>query len=386
MLCPLTLGLVVGLRAIPSGQAQKPVTVPLPAVSPDEATKLASGWMLLARGQHREAAQYGESLLAQFPRSPSVLAFAVEGAIAGRGAYAALDTYERWLNAAGRTLEEPGPLSRIGRAVLHEWARQTTDPSARLDALKILAAEGVQEASAVLSAGAQAGGIGETRALVALGDARAIDRVVGELKEIRGLKLIEIMTLGESRSPRVIRPLIDLLADQEYKNRAEAAAALGKVGGAEAIAPLKGLLNDPNGGVRIQAAASLLKLGDTTGLPILRELVSNESPEFRRSALTLLASYPDEEWKNLVRGLAASSDPSFRLDAARLLAPHDEAFSKSILDSLLLDGNPGIREAAGIAVARDSLRADFPALRKLLRVPSGRVRVAAAERLLKSVR
>jgi len=367
-----------------TGQAQAPTPLPSPALAQEEAAAITSGWLLLSQGKHREAADYAESVLGRFPRSPAALILAVESVIAGRGAFSSLDTYERWLG--GRTVEEPGVLGRIARANLYEWSRQTADVNARIDALKALAMDGVPEALAALTAAAETGSVAEDRALVGLGDPRAIDRMVARIKATSGLKVLEIMTLGESRSPRVVRPLIDLLTDERPQNRAGAAAALGKVGQKDALAPLQPLLNDPNGGVRLSAAGALLQLGDFSGAYLIRELAASEHSASRRSAAHLLASQPDEEWKTLVRGLASDPDPSFRLDAARLLAPHDPAFSRSVLDNLQFDPNPQIREQAGVILARDTVDPDIPTLRRLLRAGSGRVRVAAAGRLLISTR
>ena len=188
-------------------QTQTPpaqATLPPPAVSTDEAGRIAAGWTLLAQGNSREAANYADTLLARFPRSPGALAVAIESIVAGRGASAGLDTYERWLN--GRAVEEPGVLGRIARGVLFEWSRQTGDKTARIEALRALAGEGVQEAAAVLVAAANAGGAGEGRALVALGDPAAIDKVLNRVKTPTGSKATDIFVLGESKSPASSNP------------------------------------------------------------------------------------------------------------------------------------------------------------------------------------
>jgi HEAT repeat protein len=374
----LALSLFIGIV-----RAQAPAMLPLPAMPPEEAAAITAGWVMLAQGKVREAADYAESLLARLPRSPAALTLAVESAIAGRGAYSSLDTYERWLGS--RTTEEPSVLDRIVRATLYEWSRQTADVTARIQALKALAEDGVPEAVAVLTAGAQSGGVAEARALVSLGNAEAIDRALARLKTAEGPRSIEIMTLGESRSPRAVRPLIELLKAERASDRAEAATALGKIGQRDTVPQLTPLLNDPNGGVRLAAAGALLKLGDPSGVAMIRELAASEYSAVRRTAAVLLEPLADEEWKALVRGLASDPDPSFRLDAARLLAPFDAAFSKSVLEGLLADPNPEIRDQAGVIMAHDTATLDTAMLRRLLRAGSGRVRVAAATRLLISL-
>jgi HEAT repeat protein len=371
--------------AAPSrGGAQSQATVPSPAVSVEEAAKITSGWALIAQGRQQEAVDYALSVLTQFPRSPAALTLAIEAVIAGRGAFSSLDVYERWLD--GRAADEPFVLRRISAAFLFEWARQTTDVTARMDALKALVGEGVTEAAAVLADGAGAGGIAESRALVALGNAQAIDRTVSQMKAAPGLKLTQILTLAESRSPLVVQPLVDVLGDEKPENRAAAADALGRIGRQEAVAPLKARLDDADGRVRLSVAGALLRLGDSSGIELVRGLAASEFALVRRSAAILLASQPDDAWKALVRGLASDPDPSIRVDAARLLAPHDPEFSQILLDGLLNDANPEIRDRAGLAMAETAPVTSLPALRRLMRVGSGRVRVAAADRVLKATR
>lgn len=372
-----------------SQAAAPPPMVSLPAISQDEAGRVAAGWAVLAQGKNNEAAGYADTLLQQFPRSPAALTFAVEAHIAGRGASFALDTYERWLN--GRTVEEPGVLSRIGRAVLYEWARQTGDRTARIEALRALAGEGVQEAGAVLLASMNAGGTGERNALVALGDPAAIDKAIDRLRTPAGGKLPEIYALSFSKSPRVVQPLVDLLRDPDPNTRAAAVDALGKVGRREATPAVKAVFDAPldrstTRTVHLAAAGALLRLGDLSGLPELREMAKSEYVGFRRSAAAYLASYPDDEWRALARSLAADPDPFTRLLAAEWLLPHDEDFARSVLDALLADANPEVREQAGTLLAHDTQKADYPMLRRLLRAQSGRIRVAAAARLMANVR
>ena len=67
--------------------------------------------------------------------------------------------------------------------------------------------------------------------------------------------------LGIIRDVRGVRPLIDVLADEQPGVRKAAAWALGRIGDARAVRSLRGLLADPDEEVRARAGEALKKLG-----------------------------------------------------------------------------------------------------------------------------
>jgi hypothetical protein len=353
--------------------------MPSAAISTEEATGLAQAWASIAAGKAQEVAPRTRQLLAQHPRSVAVLATAIEADIAASGATTALSTYESWLGA--RTLEEPSALRRVARAVLYEWARQTNDTSARIDALVLLAGDGDQNARAAIAASVRQGQEAGLRASVRLKDAQAISQVAARLKSATGVKVRDINLLDEARSPLTAPILITLLTDPLPENRANAADALGKSGSTSAVDALLPVLKDQHGTVRTAAAGALYRLGSTAGLPILEELARNDSAAVRRTAAQLMSSHPDNQWMGLVRGLLADPDPSIRLDAARLLAPHDPATARAVLAGLAGDPNLAIREETELVRSELEITA-FSELRALLRGATPAVRVRAAGRIL----
>ncbi len=377
-LIKLTAAVALVLTATAAASPQVPV-MPSSAIRTDEAAPLATGWTMLTEGKHAEAAQMAAQVLARNPRSVPALALQVEADIARAGATTALTSYESWLG--GRTLEEPGVVRRIARALLHEWARQDRNIAARAEALKALVAEGDPDALSVMTASASGGGENDVRTLAALGNADAIDRVAAQLKSTQGLKLREIRVLGDGRTAKAAIALISVLSDPMPQNRAEAAEALGKFNRPEIVPHLKQLLNDPHGQVRLAASGSLFRLGDTSGEAMIRELAASENIMERRVAALLLAPRPDDTWKALVRSLATASDAPTRLDAAKLLAEHDPDFARSVFDTLRTDENLAIREESELALAQSPV-SSFSALRQFLRATSGLVQVRAATRLL----
>jgi len=84
--------------------------------------------------------------------------------------------------------------------------------------------------------------------------------------------------LGEVRDPRATGALLDaarLSADVDA--RAQAVAALGKIGGADAVRTLLSALRDPAWEVRAQAAKGLGRLGDQTAAPALQRAMPDPS-------------------------------------------------------------------------------------------------------------
>jgi HEAT repeat protein len=358
--------------------------------SPDaaqEASALAEGWTMLARGAVAEAAGHAALLLGRYPHSTAVLALLVEAEIARAGALAGLDQYERWLGQ--KSLEEPGIVRRVARATASEVAASST-ATGRFEALRILAADGDAVALADLATRAEAGSSVEARALAASGDERGVKALVTalEVNKGTGASLETIRVLGVSRHPLAFNALVTQARANEPAVRQAAMQALGALGDRRAVAVLREGLKDQFGLVRGQAAGALYRLGDDSGVPLIEQLAASESPQGRLAAAGYLSSRPDARWLALVRGLAGPGQPAeVRLGAAKLLAPHNPDEAAAILQALGADGSVdlAIREEA----ARSEPAAapgDVRKLRSLLRHGDVLVRLAAADRLLSLTR
>ena len=366
-------------------------TVPPASIPVAEAAAIAQYWVLIAEGKFDEAAKTVGGLASRYPRNVAVLNLLVETEIARGGALTALTSYESWLGT--RQVEEPGVLRRIARSVLYEWARQETDTNARNEALVVLARDGDADAAAAITRMRQAKTESGLRMATLLGDPDAVDTVSERIRLGSGLRLRDLHLLANSRSPRAVPVLQEMLKDPNAENRASAADALGSIGGPEAETALVPMLSDPHGLVRNAVAAALFKNGNFSGAAILRDMAAHEScrsnaasdaptcSSFRITAARLMASQPDEEWKALVRSLLNDPDPTIRLDAAMMIAPHDRAAARPVLDALSSDPNPAIREATQMAEA-DQSTSSLPALRNLMRRGNTMVRISAAARIL----
>lgn len=358
-------------------------TVPQAATPPGaESAILADGWARLAKGDAAGAALVAAQALTRDPLSAAAAALAVDADLARGGATAGLNTYEKWLGS--RRLDDGYVLRRVARAELVEATGKQPNVTARFEALRALAADGDPDAAATLEQGANAGRFAETRALAALGNERAVARLIAQLASAP-MKTPIIDALAESGSKLAVPPLQELLADPSDVNRAAAADALGRLGAIDTIPQLRLLLKDQVFIVKLKAAGALFRLNDSEGLLLLNEVAQSEHAAIRVAAAREMASQPDSLWQNTVRGLTSDPDPVVRLDAARLIAPFDQPLAQRVLDDLMRDGNIAVREAAsGVLVER--VAADFATLRALLRSGDAVVRVKAAARILELTR
>lgn len=344
-----------------------------------EREALAQGWSLLSQGEAAKASAVAAESMQRFPRSVAVLSLAVEVEISRGGAAAGLSLYDRWLGK--RRVEDAYVLRQIARAFLRQIVKAENMSLARLRAIEVLTADGdtdvggATDPGSVAEAGRQAGAAGE----------RAVDSLVAALDGPIAGKSRAIQALARSRSPRAVKPLIDVLADSDPLARAAAADALGKIGSADAVPALKGLLNDPVFPVHLSAAGALLALKDTSGLAWLRQLRASEHAGVRLAAVQAAASDADAEWMKVVRSLTKDDDPEIRRQAAVLLAPHDPEAARAALEPLLKDPNPAQREAAAASYLEFAVT-DFAVLRRFLRTGEELARVNAAARILELTR
>ncbi len=348
----------------------------------DTAAALANGWSLLAKGDAAGALRSASAELSRDDRNIGALALGVEASLASGGGSAGLAFYENWIRA--HRVDPPYVLRRVALALLQDASRKGAG-TPRFDALQALAADGDPDAMATLQSAAALNRIGETRALAAAGNTRAVDALIQQLQSTPGPKAPIIDALGASGSTRAVAALVPFLSDPQDVNRATAAEALGHIGATDAVPRIKPLLDDPVFLVKLKAAGALMRLNDARGLATLTEIAQSEYAHIRLAAATEMAAQPDAAWQELVRRLAADPDPTVRLEAARLIAPYDRGLAENVLRDLMQDSNIGIREAAsGTFVA--AVASDFASLRPLLHTADDTVKVKAAARILELTR
>ncbi len=271
-------------------------------------------------------------------------------------------------------------MGRIARALLREAAAQSENATARLEALRALAAEGDAAATAELATLSAKGGIAERRLLASMGNDKAISALVVDLKNGTGNAMTIIEALAQSGSKAAIAPLTERLQHPSPEIRGAAVQGLGKLGTTyDVVDRIKPLLTDPTSYVRVKAAGALYGLNDLSGLQILQDLLQADPATSRLIAVQAMATRPDSLWLDQVRRLTSVAEPEVRVGAARLLVPHDPELARRVLQGAMNDGNPAIRELASDAFG-EIAATDFPTLRQLMKSSNRLTSVQAAGR------
>lgn len=95
-----------------------------------------------------------------------------------------------------------------------------------------------------------------------------------------------VMSLGKLRKPSLVKPLYDLLSDENDRVRANAVEAVGRCMGRNAVVRhVEKLLKDPNNRTRANAAMAIWLVGDKRGFITLVEMASSEDPMISCSGL-----------------------------------------------------------------------------------------------------
>ncbi|MCL4507230.1 MAG: HEAT repeat domain-containing protein [Chloroflexi bacterium] len=131
--------------------------------------------------------------------------------------------------------------------------------------------------------------INAIRALGQIGDARAVDPLIGLLQDAEKLIRIEAATaLGQLHDPRAIRPLIEILGT-DYALSSAAARSLGRLGDSRAVTALIHMLDDCYECGREAAAEALGRLHDERAVPPLVKALNDEDSAMRKIAAESLA-------------------------------------------------------------------------------------------------
>jgi hypothetical protein len=353
-----------------------------PKAADAQTVTLAQGWAALAKGDVAQASAAAREAMAASPGSAGPLVLLIEADIAGAGAFAALDDYERWMGA--KRVDAPYVLRRIALAYLQSGARQRSMGAAYIDALRALVAEGDQAAIASLTRAESTEGPAYLAIMAGRGDERSVRELIAHL-DTQPSRMATIKALADSGSQLAVAPLVRLLTSARDEERAMAADGLGKLGAQQAVDRLKPLLQDENFTVRVMTAGALYRLGDNSGAPFLDQLLTSEHAGLRLSAAEALSVRPGGSWLDVARVLTGSPDEAVRLGAARLVAPYDRELAARVLTELLQSGNLAIREEAGRAVA-ERVANDFATLRRMLRSADAGTAVRAAARILELTR
>ncbi len=228
-------------------------------------------------------------------------------------------------------------------------------------------------------------------ALARLGDAAAVTRLAGRVKNGAARDVSDAIDAlsdgGVKTAAGVIAGALD--PARPLPTKMAAARALGKLGDPTFVPQLKLALKDPDPPVRVMAAAALAQLGDESSADLMRTYANSPVGDLRLIAVEAGASAnPSGQWVGVATGVLQDPDPLVRLRAAELLLQYaaDPGAAAEVFTQALVDTNPAMRHAAAQRLDRlpaGALERDLPTLRKLLRDPSPLVQLEGAGGILR---
>ena len=125
--------------------------------------------------------------------------------------------------------------------------------------------------------------------------------------------------LSRQRDGLLVDPLIESLADRDWRIRAYAAWALAMSGATRAAPALVGLLNDPNWRMRAMAAYALDGIGDQSSAAPMARAIQDEAWQVRVSAVDFIGALHDPQYQSLLETALADRHVAVRGAASAAL-------------------------------------------------------------------
>jgi HEAT repeat protein len=356
------------------------------------AAALGRGWSALGLGQSAKAVEVARQLLKSEPGNHDAAALAVAAHSADRRPIAALDEYEKWLQASAT--EDIFIMRTIATATLRTLAA-SPEPRIKIAALSAMAEAGDRAARQALvdeTTGANPT-VEADAALAELGDREAIGRLetmvtAGGPRD----KSAAIDALRDAGSKGSAAAIAAALKDPAPPSRMSAARALADLGATDAIPALRETLQDEDPAVRTMASIALTRLGAPEGGMTLESLEKSPVGQYRLLAATAAATQnPSGTWELVAESLLTDPDPLVRVKAAALLLEHGRKAdtASAVLSAGMSDPSPAVRTSAAKLVIRSIQKAgaqDLPTLRLMLRDRLPDIQVAAASGVLRGHR
>ena len=309
---------------------------------------------------------------------------AIKASVAAGNADSAFQAYDRYFTSV--KAHDPGLLGDLSRSVL---AIVSADKGsiARLPAFERSARYGDAAALQALQQMAAANSlmpesIAADATLAALGDERAVDRLIQRLGE-DGLrdKMPIVEALSAAKARRAAYAVAALLNDNNPYNRMAAAQGLSIIGGREHIASLVAAYEaETESPVKPAYAIALKSLGSNAGDALLARLEVSPVADVRTQALDAYHAAKSPKWTPLARLLLRSDSEGARLRAATLLGLDDADARREIVRAAT-STNVALREV-GARLLETTSSKDLDLLLKLLRDTSPVVRAYAAGAML----
>lgn len=157
--------------------------------------------------------------------------------------------------------------------------------------------------------------------------------------------------LGETRDPRSIRTLSQLVKDPADKVRVAAIEAIGKIGTTAAVPPAIEALKDAVEAVRAKAAQVLGELKDTAAVEFLEKTTTDTSELVRQLSVRSLSQMADARVPDIIIKSLSDKSANVRGTAVETLGQRKERIALPHLIRSLEDPAESVREKAAAALA-----------------------------------
>lgn len=176
--------------------------------------------------------------------------------------------------------------------------------------------------------------------------------ILGASHPAEPVRMAIATVLGDTRDPRAIRTLSNLVKDTAEKVRTAAIEAIGKIGTTAAVQPAIEALRDSIETVRAKAAQVLGELKDTAAVEFLEKSTKDSSEMVRRLAVKSLSLMADSRVPDIIITALSDKAESVRTVAVKVLGERRDRVALPHLVKSLEDAAEKVRESTAEALAR----------------------------------
>jgi HEAT repeat protein/CHAT domain-containing protein/TolB-like protein len=215
----------------------------------------------------------------------------------------------------------------------------------------------------------------------------------GKKEELRGMAMQQLksvssvaraqaaIALGDLGGRSEVPILISMLKDPDKEVLGSVLFILGQIGNRETVPYLVGILDSADKDIRVSAIYALRNIGDSSAVPALIAMLKDNNAAVRCSAAWALGAISDRSSNQALHGMLADVDKEARIIAAWALGRMDDKSGVPALVVLLKDADDHIRERAAWALHAAGDKSAVPALIEALKDKNHSVRTNAASAL-----
>jgi HEAT repeat protein/CHAT domain-containing protein len=205
---------------------------------------------------------------------------------------------------------------------------------------------------------------------------------IQQLKSVSSFARAQAATaLGDLGGRSEVPILISMLRDTDKEVLGSVLFILGHIGNRETVPYLVGILDNADKNIRVAAIYALRNIGDSSAVPALITMLKDNDVAVRWSSAWALGAIGDRSSNQALQGMLADPDKKVRITAAWALGRMDDKSGGPALVVLLKDADDHIRERAVWALRAAGDKSAVPALIEALKDKNHNVRTHAASAL-----